>query len=58
MSNQDETVLPCGCRMWTVVVDGEKALMFEPHDVHCENYRFFLAESERQGKSPTILDAR
>ena len=53
-SNQDETVLPCGCRMWTV----DEALVFEPHSVHCENYRFFLAESARQGKSPTVLDAR
>jgi hypothetical protein len=54
----NETTLPCGCRLWQDVIDGETTLIFEPHDVHCENYAYFLAESERQGKSPTAIDLR
>lgn len=52
--NDNET-LPCGCKIGS---DGEGTLIFEPCDLGCENYAFFVAEVERQGKPMTTIDAR
>ena len=50
--------LPCGCRMGTDMVDDVETFIFEPHALDCENYLYVLAESRRQGKPTTIIDAR
>lgn len=45
---------PCGCQMlWS-----DDVLMFEPHALDCDHYRFFIAECARQNKTPDILDMR
>jgi hypothetical protein len=50
--------LPCGCHIGTDVIDGTNAFLIVPCSLQCDNYLFVLAESERQHKPTTIIDAR
>jgi hypothetical protein len=53
--NESYMKLPCGCQMWTDVIDGNNIFMFEPHALDCEYYLYAVNEAERMGKlGPTI----
>lgn len=54
----EKTVLPCGCRIWEDTIDRAVTLIFEPHALDCKHYLFFIAESARQDKPVTTIDAR
>lgn len=51
-------ILPCGCKMWTDVIDGVNTFMYEPCKLDCTYYKFVLEETEKQGKPAVIIDTR
>jgi hypothetical protein len=51
-------VLPCGCRMKTAVIRGERTFVFKPHDLACPIYALVQIEGAAQGKKPRVIDTR
>lgn len=50
--------LPCGCLVGTDLIDGQPTFLMIPCADDCEYYIYALAESRRQGKRVTKIDAR
>lgn len=42
--------LPCGCKIETLIDNGEPTLKIEPCNVYCDNYKYVLEEADKQGK--------
>lgn len=41
--------LSCGCETWNQMYQGNKFFMMRPCSLTCENYRYAVDESRRQG---------
>lgn len=55
----EPAVMPCGCRSECQIIDGVRTLIWVacPSGEACEWVQFVLAESARQERPSTVLDA-
>lgn len=50
-------VLPCGCVVNTVIVEGRNEFQMTPCNLYCKNFQYALYESERWSKPIEIRKA-